>query len=185
MKKFLALSCALALTFSTTVCAAETVKPGTSLPNFGHLSAEEEKTSAEYYSNAISGSHYTIGGAFEVTIPAVASGSDMIIGGVETNATCVVDKPGRELALYGAMYGMNSGAQPLVCAKLTAPGVDLTDAEVKLYVENVAAGDAISVYKCVKGEWEPVTVTAVGDNCVQFVFDYQGGYLLMKTVPAK
>ncbi|MCM1268366.1 MAG: hypothetical protein NC302_10715 [Bacteroidales bacterium] len=180
MKKFLALSLALAMTFSTTVCAAE------QYPKLGApLSAEVEKTLSEYQSNAISGSHYTIGDAIEITIPAIASGSGMIIGGVETNATCVVDKPGREIALYGALYGMNIGAMPLVCAKLTAPGVDLTDAEVKLYVENVAAGDAISVYKCVEGEWEPVTVTAVDDNCVQFVFDYQGGYAIMKDVPAK
>lgn len=181
MKKFLALSFALALTFSTTVCAAETVVPTKDFSRLDTLADCAEKSLPEYTSNAVSGPN--IGGAWKISD--IASGSDMIIAGEETNATCVVDKVDFQTGLYAVKKGMEVGGIALVAANLSAPGVNLTDAQVKLYVENVKAGDAIQVYKCVKGEWEPVTVTAVADNSVQIVFDYQGIYTVIKTVPVQ
>lgn len=177
MKKLLALSFALALTFSTTVCAAEP-----NLDRIDTLASDVDKTLPEYTSNAVAGPHVSFGD-WDVKISDIASGSDMIIAGEETNATCVVDKVDLQTAMYATKKGAEVGGFALVAANLSAPGVDLTDAQVKLYVENVKADDAIQVYKCVKGEWEPVTVTAVTDDYVQIVFDYQGSYTIIKTMP--
>lgn len=184
MKKFVALSLALAFTFSSTVCAAETVVPEKQFTELDTLSDSAEKALYEYTSNAVVGPSVSVG-EFDFKVSDIASGSNMIIAGEESNATCVVDYVDFQTALYATKKGVEVGGMALVAANLSAPGVDLTDAQVKLDVENVAAGDAISVYKCVKGEWEPVTVTAVADGCVQIVFDYQGAYTIIKTVPAK
>ncbi len=48
MKKFFALSLALALTFSTTVCAAETVVPSKDFTRIDTLSTGVEKAVTEY-----------------------------------------------------------------------------------------------------------------------------------------
>lgn len=184
MKKFFALSLALALTVSSTVCAAETVVPEKQFPELETLAKTAEKTLPEYTSNAVTG-HFVAFKDWSTKISDIASGSDMIIAGEETNATCVVDKVDYQTALYAVKKGMDVGGQALVAVKLSAPGVNLADAQVKLYVENVAAGDAVSVYKCVRGEWQPVAVTAVTDGYVQIVFDYQGIYTVVKTETAK
>ncbi|MDE6602423.1 MAG: hypothetical protein K2N39_04975 [Lachnospiraceae bacterium] len=184
MKKFLALSLALAFAFSSSVCAAETVVPEDRFPELDTLAATVGKTLPEYTSNAVSG-HHAIFEDWSGKISDIASGSDMFIAGEETNATCVVDKVDYQTALYALKKGAEVGGQALVAAKLSAPGVNLADAQVKLYVEDVAAGDAISVYKCVKGEWEPVAVTSVTDGYVQVAFDYQGIYAVIKTEPVK
>ena len=44
MKKFLALTCVLALAFSTTVCAAETVVPAKDFPILDKLAEEVDKS---------------------------------------------------------------------------------------------------------------------------------------------
>lgn len=177
MKKFLALTFALALTFSTTVCAAETVVPAKDFGRLDTLAACAEKTLPEYTSNAVAGPR--ISDVWKISD--IASGSDMIIAGGETNATCVVDKVDYPTAWYAMKKGFEVGGLALAAVNLTAPGVDLTDAQVKLYVENVAAGDAISVYKCVKGEWVAVDVVAVTDESVTIQFDYQGVYTIIKS----
>lgn len=184
MKKFLACSLALALAFSSNVCAAETVVPEDRFPELETLAETAGKTLPEYTSNAVTG-HKTFFEDWSVKISDIASGSDMFIAGEETNATCVVDKVDYQTALYALKKGAEVGGQALVAAKLSAPGVNLADAQVKLYVEDVAAGDAISVFKCVKGEWEPVAVTAVTDGYVQIAFDYQGIYAVIKTGTVK
>jgi len=176
MKKLLALSFALALTFSTTVCAADYNES-----YYEGLAEKVDKSLPEYASNAVAGPN--IVNVWKISD--IASGSDMIIAGEETNATCVVDKVDMQMAGYAVKKGMEVGGFALVAANLSAPGVNLADAQVKLYVENVKAGDPIQVYKCVKGVWEPVTVTAVTDNCVQIVFDYQGSYTIIKTAPVR
>lgn len=181
MKKFLALSFALALTFSTTVCAAETVVPTKDFGRLDTLADGAEKALPEYASNAVAGP--SIANAWKISD--IASGSNMIIAGEETNATCIVDEVDPSEGRYAVKKGMEAGGIALVAANLSAPGVNLTDAQVKLYVENVKADDAIQVFKCVKGEWEPVTVTAVTDNHVQIVFDYQGLYTVVKMMPAR
>lgn len=184
MKKFFALGLALALAFSSTVCAAETVVPEQKFPELETLAKTAGKTLPEYTSNALSGHHETYED-WNGKISDIASGSNMIIAGKETNATCVVDKVDYQTALYAVKKGAEAGGTALVAAKLSAPGVNLADAQVKLYVEDVAAGDTIMAYKCVKGKWEPVAVTAVTDGYVQIAFDYQGIYTIVKTGPAK
>ena len=181
MKKIVALSLALALTFSTNVCAAETVVPTKDFSRLDTLAECADKSLPEYTSNAVAGPK--VANAWKISD--IASGSDMIIAGEQTNATCIVDKADFQVGWYAVKKGMEVGGIALVAANLSAPGVDLTDAQVKLYVENVKADDAIQVYKCVKGEWEPVTVTAVTDDHVQIVFDYQGAYTIIKTMPAR
>lgn len=184
MKRYLALCLALTLAFSSTVCAAETVVPEKQFPELETLAESVDKTLPEYTSNAVAGPHVSFRD-WDVKISDIASGSDMIIADKATNATCVVDKVDQQTAMYAVKKGAEVGGFALVAANLSAPGVNLADAQVKLYVENVKAGDAIQVYKCVKGVWEPVTVTAVTDDHVQIVFDYQGSYTIVKTVPVR
>lgn len=180
MRKFFATALAAALTFSSTVCAAETVVPEKQFPELETLAKTVDKTLSEYTSNAVTG-HNVTGKDWSVKISDIASGSNMIVAGKESNATCVVDKVDYQTALYALKKGRNVGGEALVAMKLSAPGVNLADAQVKLYVEDVAAGDAVSVYKCVKGNWEPVAVKAVTDDHVQIAFDYQGIYTVIRT----
>lgn len=184
MKKFFALGLALTLTFSSTVCAAETVVPEKQFPELETLAETVGKTLPEYTSNAVTG-HQETYEDWSGKISDIASGSNMIIAGEETNATCVVDKVDYQTALYAVKKGKAVGGNALVAAKLSAPGVNLADAQVKLYVEDVAAGDTILAYQCVRGEWEPVAVTAVTDGYVQIAFDHQGIYTIVRTKPAK
>lgn len=184
MKKIFAVSLALAFAFSSTVCAAETVVPEKQFPELETLAETAGKTLPEYTSNAVTG-HHTVFDDWSMKISDIASGSNMIIAGEETNATCVVDKVDYAAAMYAVKKGAETGGTALVAAKLSAPGVNLAEAQVKLYVENVKAGDTITTYKCVKGKWEPVPVTAVTDGYVQIVFDYQGIYTIIKAETAK
>ena len=174
MKKFLALSFAAALTFSTAVCAAETVVPEKDFDILDELSVDTEKALPEYTSNAVA----EMDGVEKVAV--VASGSNMVTEGKETNATCVVDKVDVAAIRYAQQKAAQVGGDMLTVVDLSAPGVNLVDAQVTLAVEGVNAGDAVSVYKCVKGEWEAVNVTAVADGAVTIAFDFQGIYTLIK-----
>lgn len=173
MKKLLALSFALALTFPATVCAAETVVPAKDLERIDTLAAGVDKSLPEYTSNAVS----EIQGAEDIT--AVASGSDLIIAGEVTNATCIVDKVDLGAIAYARNKAAEVGGDMLATVKLSAPGVNHGDAQVVLAVAGVKAGDAVSVFKCVKGKWEAVDVMAVADGSVTIKFDVQGIYTLI------
>ena len=174
MKKFLALSFAAALTFSTAVCAAETVVPEKDFSRLDTLAEDVEKALPEYTSNAVA----EMDGVEKVAV--VASGSNMVTEGKETNATCIVDKVDVGAIRYAQQKAAQVGGNMLTVVNLSAPGVNLVDAQVTLAVEGVNAGDAVSVYKCVKGEWEAVNVTAVADGAVTIAFDFQGIYTLIK-----
>ena len=174
MKKFLALSFALALTFSTTVCAAETVVPTKDLPRIDTLSTGVEKALPEYTSNAVS----EMDGVRD--LPAVASASNLVTEGKETNATCIVDKVDVTAIRYAQKKAEQVGGTMLAVAELSAPGVNLVDAQVALTIEGVAAGDAVSVYKSVKGDWVAVDVVAVAENTVTIKFDSKGIYTVIK-----
>ena len=169
MKKLLALSLALALTFSTTVCAAEP-----NLDKVDTLAAEAEKSLPEYVSNAVS----DMDGVRN--LPAIASANNLVTEGKTTKATCVVDKVDVTAIRYAQKKADAVGGNMLTVVKLSAPGVNLVNAQVTLNVEGVAAGDAVSVYKCVKGDWVAVNVTAVAENAVTIDFDFQGIYTLIK-----
>ena len=174
MKKFLALGFALALTFSTTVCAAETVVPEKDFDILDELSVDTEKALPEYTSNAVAG----MDGVEKVAVS--ASANNLVTEGSVTNATCIVDKVDVTAVRYAQQKAAQVGGNMLTVVDLSAPGVNLVDAQVTLAVEGVAAGDAVSVYKCVKGEWEAVNVAAVADGCVTIAFDFQGIYTIIK-----
>ena len=174
MKKFLALSFALALTFSTTVCAAETVVPTKDFPRIDTLSTNVEKSLPEYTSNAVS----EMDGVRD--LPAIASASNLVTEGKETNATCIVDKVDVGAIRYAQKKAEQVGGTMLAVAELSAPGVNLVDAQVALTIEGVAAGDAVSVFKSVKGEWVAVDVVAVAENTVTIKFDSHGIYTVIK-----
>ncbi|MDE6404216.1 MAG: hypothetical protein K2M20_01030 [Lachnospiraceae bacterium] len=174
MKKFLALSFALALTFSTTVCAAETIVPAKDFSKIDTLSDCAVKALPEYTSNAVS----EMDGVRD--LPAIASASNLVTEGAETNATCVVDKVDVAAIRYAQQKAAEVGGTMLAVAELSAPGVNLIDAQVALTVEGVAAGDAVSVFKCVKGEWTAVDVVAVAENTVTIKFDSKGIYTVIK-----
>ena len=174
MKKFLALGFALALTFSTTVCAAETVVPEKDFDILDELSVDTEKALPEYTSNAVA----VMDGVEKVAVS--ASASNMVTEGKATNATCVVDKVDVTAIRYAQQKAAQVGGDMLTVVELSAPGVNLLDAQVTLAVEGVNAGDAVSVYKCVKGEWEAVNVAAVADGAVTIAFDFQGIYTIIK-----
>lgn len=174
MKKFIALSFALALTFSTTVCAAETIVPTKDFPRMDTLSTNVEKALPEYTSNAVS----EMDGVLD--LPAIASASNVVTEGAETNATCVVDKVDVGAIRYAQNKAAEVGGTMLAVAELSAPGVNLVDAQVALTIEGVAAGDAVSVFKSVKGEWVAVDVVAVAENTVTIKFDSQGIYTVIK-----
>lgn len=174
MKKFLALSFALALSFSTTVCAAETVVPTKDFGRLDTLAVCAEKSLPEYTSNAVD----EMDGVEEIAT--VASGSNIVTEGKETNGTCIVDKVGVGAIRFAQNKAAEVGGDMLTVVKLTAPGVNLVDAQVELAVEGVKAGDAVSVFKNVKGEWVAVDVVAVADESVTIKFDTQGIYTLIK-----
>lgn len=174
MKKFFALSLALALTFSTTVCAAETVVPTKDLPRIDTLSDNVEKALPEYTSNAVSKMDCGEG------LAAVASASNIVTEGKETNATCVVDKVDVAAIRYAQNKAAQVGGALVAVAELSAPGVNLADAQVALTVKGVAATDTVSVYKAVKGEWVAVDVVAVADDTVTIKFDSKGIYAVIK-----
>lgn len=174
MKKFLALGFALALTFSTTVCAAETVVPEKDFDILDELSVDSEKALPEYTSNAVA----VMDGVEKVAVS--ASASNMVTEGKATNATCVVDKVDVTAIRYAQQKAAQVGGNMLTVVNLSAPGVNLVDAQVTLAVDGVNAGDAVCVFKCVKGEWEAVNVAAVADGCVTIAFDFQGIYTIIK-----
>ena len=169
MKKILALSCALALTFSTTVCAAEP-----NLDRVETLAEDVDKSLPEYVSNAVS----DMDGVRN--LPAIASASNLVTEGKTTKATCVVDKVDVAAIKYAQKKADAVGGNMLTVVELSAPGVNLVDAQVTLNVEGVAAGDAVSVYKSVKGNWVAVDVVAVAENAVTIEFDSKGIYTLIK-----
>lgn len=174
MKKFFALSLALALTFSSTVCAAETVVPAKDFHRIDTLAVGAEKDYNEYTNNAVA----EMDGVRD--IPVIASASNMVTEGKETNATCVVDKVDVNVIRYAQDKAASVGGEMLAVAKLSAPGVHLEDAQVALTVTGVKAGDTVTAYKCVKGEWVAVDVVAVADDTVTIKFDSQGIFTLIK-----
>lgn len=169
MKKLLALSFALALTFSMTVCAAEP-----NLDRVETLAADVDKTLPEYVSNAVS----EMDGVRD--LPAIASANNLVTEGKTTKATCVVNKVDVTAVRYAQKKAAAVGGSMLTVVDLSAPGVNLVDAQVTLNVEGVAASDAVSVYKCVKGDWVAVDVTAVAENAVTIKFDSKGIYTIIK-----
>lgn len=174
MKKFLALSLALALAFSTTVCAAETVVPEKDFGRLDTLAEDVEKDLPEYTSNAVA----EMDGVNDLA--AIASGSNMVTEGKATNATCIVDKVDVAALRYAQKQAKQVGGTMLTVVELTAPGVHLENAQVALRIEGVKAGDAVCAYRCVAGNWVAVSVVAVADDSVTIDFPEKGIYTFIK-----
>lgn len=174
MKKFLALGFALALTFSTTVCAAETVVPEKDFDRLDTLADGVGKTLPEYTSNAVAKMDGVHGQA------KIASGSNVFTEGKATNATCIVDKVDVGAIRYAQQKAEQTGGTMLTVVKLTAPGVNLADAQVALRIEGVKTGDHITAYRSVKGDWTAVDVTAVADDSVTIKFPQKGIYTFIR-----
>lgn len=174
MKKFLALGVALALTFSMTVCAAETVVPTKDFSRLDTLAEDVEKSLPEYTSNAVA----EMDGVNDLAV--IASGSNMVTEGKATNATCIVDKVDVAALRYAQKQATQVGGTMLTVVELTAPGVHLENAQVALRIEGVKAGDAVSAYRCVAGNWVAVSVVAVADDSVTIDFPEKGIYTFIK-----
>lgn len=174
MKKFLALSLALVFTISGTVCAAETVVPTKDFPRLDTLADCAEKSLPEYTSNAVA----DMDGVRDQA--KIASGSNMVTEGKETNATCIVDKVDVAAIRYAQKKAEQVGGTMLTVAELSAPGVHLENAQVALRIEGVKAGDAVTAYRSVSGNWVAVNVVAVADDSVTIEFPEKGIYTFIK-----
>lgn len=174
MKKFFALGLALALTFSSTVCAAESVVPTKDYGRLDTLAVDVEKSLPEYTSNAVA----DMDGVHDLA--KIASGSNMVTEGKETNATCIVDKVNVAAIRYAQKEAELVGGTLLTVVELSAPGVHLENAQVELRIEGVKAGEAVTAYRCVKGAWAAVNVVAVADDTVTIEFPGQGIYTFVK-----
>ena len=168
MKRFLALSCALALTFSTTVCAAETVVPAKDFPILDKLAEAVDKSIPEYTSNAVC----EMDGVDDVAT--IAQGDGCVLDGQQSGATFIVDKVDVGAIRYAQDQADAVGGKMLTVVEVTAPGVDIVNAVVPFTVEGVKAGDTVSVFKAVEGVWQAVEVTAVADESVTIKVDSAG-----------
>lgn len=202
MKKFIALTCALTLTFSMTVCAAgspttqkssgsssssaslesavvatEVVVAPVTPSGLSPLETAAQtvgKTLTEYVSNSI---------AQTPGIPdaaPISQGGGCVINGAASNATFTLNRVEAEVSDYALAKAKAVGGSVLNVVNLTAPGVNFSDAEVGFHVEGVKAGDQIKVYKAVKGDWQEVEVTEVSDNSVKIKMDSVGIFNFVK-----
>ena len=174
MKKFLALTCVLALAFSTTVCAAETVVPAKDFPILDKLVEEVDKSLPEYTSNAVC----EMDGVEDLAT--IAQGDGCVLDGQLTSATFIVDKVDVGAIRYAQEKAASVGGNMLTVVEVTAPGVDIVNAVVPFTVEGVKAGDTVSVFKSVKGEWQAVEVTSVADDNVTIKVDSAGIFTFIK-----
>lgn len=174
MKRFLALSCVLALTFSSTVCAAETVVPEKDFSILDELAEDAEKSLPEYTSNAVC----EMDGVYDLAT--IAQGKGCVLDGQQTGATFIVDKVDVGAIRYAQEQAAKIGGTMLTVVEVTAPGVNIVNAEVPFTVEGVKAGDTVSVFKSVQGEWQAVEVTAVADDSVTIKVDAAGIFAFIK-----
>lgn len=173
MKKFVALSLALALTFSSTVSAKTVVGPD-NYPIIDDLAISVEKSLPEYTSNAVE----AMDGVRDLA--PVASGTNLITEGKLTPASVTVDKVDVGAIRYAQQKAYQLGGKMLNVVELSAPGVNLVNAQAQLRVEGVKAGDVVSVFRAVSGNWVAVDVLAVADNSVTISFPAKGIYTLIK-----
>lgn len=194
MKRFLALTCALVLTFSMTVCAAgsPTAKSSSKkaklenavvateiivvpeVPQMERLADAAGKSISEFVSNSIT---MTPGLADAV---AIAQGGGCVINGAASNATFSLDRVEVEVADYAVSKAKSVGGNVLNVVRISAPGVNFSDAEVGFRVEGVKAGDQIRVYKAVEGDWQEVEVVEVSDNNIKIKMDSVGIFNFVK-----
>lgn len=199
MKKFVALTCTLALAASMTVCAAESpsssvkapviedavvaesapapvyVEPqAPAVPLLEVQAASYGKTVAEYVSNAI------------IETPGlpdaapIAQGGSCVVNGAASNATFTLNPVESGTTAYALSQAKAVGGTVLNVIDMAAPGVNFNDAEIGFYVAGIQDGDSVAVYKSVKGEWQEVEVLGVSNNTVTVKMDSVGIYCFIK-----
>ena len=193
MKRFIALTCALVLTFSMTVCAAgsptakKSSKPKLKdavvakevvvvpeVPTVNRLAESENKSVPEYVSNAI----VETPGIKDAT--PIAQGGGCVINGASSNATFSLNRVEAGVAEYAVSQAKAVGGTVLNVVDISAPGVNFKNAEVGFRVEGIKAGDNVKVYKAVKGEWQEVEVVEISENSVKIKMDSVGIYNFVK-----
>lgn len=176
MKKFLALTCVLALTASMTVCASPSVTTAavTKVPMLEQLAISASKTVPEYTLNAITSNPGLPDAAL------ISQGGGCVINGAKSNATFMLSHVDSGAVAYAVSLANSLGGTVLNVVDISAPGVHFTDAEVEYYVEGVTADDTVVVYQAVKGEWVEVEVLAVSDDSVTVKMNTKGIYSFIK-----
>ncbi len=110
----------------------------------------------------------------------IAQGDGCVLDGQLTSATFIVDKVDVGAIRYAQEKAASVGGNMLTVVEVTAPGVDIVNAVVPFTVEGVKAGDTVSVFKSVKGEWQAVEVTSVADDNVTIKVDSAGIFTFIK-----
>lgn len=198
MKKFVALTCVLALAMSMTVGAAESPSASTPKPVIAdavvatpvatQVAAPEEevvpqapavpyavavaaaygKTVTEYAANAV------------VETPGlpdaapIAQGGNCVINGASSNATFTLNAVESGTTAYALSQAKAVGGTVLNVIDIAAPGVNFNNAEIGFYVGGIKDGDSVAVYKAVKGEWQEVEVLGVSNGTVTIKLDSIG-----------
>ncbi len=199
MKKFVALTCTLALAASMTVSAAGSpssyvvvpeiedavvatpapapvyVAPqAPAVPKVEADAAAYGKTVAEYVSNAV----IETPGLPEAA--PIAQGGSCVVNGAASNATFTLNPVQSGTTAYALSQAQAVGGTVLNVIDIAAPGVNFNDAEVGFYVAGIQEGDSVSVYKSVKGEWQEVEVLGISNNTVTVKMDSVGIYCFIK-----
>lgn len=198
MKKFVALTCTLALAASMTVCAAESPSiyfrtpeiedavvatpapaavveaPAPAVPLMETIAASYGKTVAEYVSNAV----IETPGLPDAT--PIAQGGSCIVNGAASNATFTLNPVESGTTAYALSQAKAVGGTVLNVIDMAAPGVNFNNAEVGFYVAGIKDGDSVSVFKSVKGVWQEVEVLGVSNNTVTVKLDSVGIYCFIK-----
>lgn len=184
MKKLIALALAGAMVFSTPVMAAETNSATTSavasavakdaktvvvvaapastetpVPAVVASASAEGKTVGEYMNNAV----VTVPGLTNAT--PLAQGGHVIINGAPSNQTFSVLKPALAHVNSAKAQAAALGGRVLNVAQIKA-SVRFNTATVNFYMPGVKAGQNITVYQLVNGQWVALTVSEIREDHV-------------------
>lgn len=192
MKKFVALTCVLALAMSMTVSAAGSpssivrvpviedavvatpveapvvIPQAPAVPYAEAVAASYGKTVAEYASNAVMETPGLPDAA------PIAQGGSCVINGASSNATFTLNSVESGTTAFALSQANAVGGTVLNVIDIAAPGVNFNNAEIGFYVGGIQDGDSVAVYKSVKGEWQEVEVLGVSNGTVTIKLDSIG-----------
>lgn len=194
MKKFVALTCVLALAMSMTVSAAGSpssyvpvpviedaveatpivvaqapaAPAAPAVPYAVAVAASYGKTVAEYAANAV-----TETPGLPDAAP-IAQGGSCVINGASSNATFTLNPVESGTTAFALSQAKAVGGTVLNVIDIAAPGVNFNNAEIGFYVGGIQDSDSVAVYKSVKGEWQEVEVLGVSNGKVTIKLDSVG-----------
>lgn len=193
MKKFVALTCVLALAMSMTVSAAgspistvsvpviedavvatpvavvtQQAPAAPAVPHAVAVAASYGKTVAEYASNAVMETPGLPDAA------PIAQGGNCVINGASSNATFTLNPVESGTTAFALSQANAVGGTVLNVIDIAAPGVNFNNAEIGFYVGGIQDSDSVAVYKSVKGEWQEVEVLGVSNGTVTIKLDSVG-----------